>query len=107
MQVTRYVDVDRWYSIEYDWFYLESLATNFTFRASTSATGDAGDYVNYAGSPVNGSPFAVSTQCATLHGAMWYTTDKKCCLIKMVGGFNWYGIGGLSAARMMVRLIHE
>jgi hypothetical protein len=108
MQVTRYVDVDRWYSIEYDWFYLEGLDTSFTFRTSRLSAGDAGDWVNnHSVSPVNGSPFVTSsTWCVSQHGPGWYSSDVHCCYVRLIGTVpNWYVIGDLAAGRMMVRLI--
>ena len=106
MQVNRYVDVDRWYSIEYDWFYLEGLDTSFTFRTSRSSAGDAGDWVNHHSfSAVNGSPFVMSSSCATTTGPGWYSGYYMCCYIKLFGALNWNVIGDLTACRMMVRLI--
>jgi hypothetical protein len=100
--------------MEYDWFYLESLATNFIFRASnrsSSVTGDAGDMVNHdAVSRVNGSPFSTTYRCATRAGPWWYSGDNSCCYSRLFGSFGasqgvfWNGIGNLKAARMMIRV---
>jgi hypothetical protein len=104
--------------MEYDWFYLESEATSFVFRASSSATGDAPDSVNnFANSRVNGSPFLTSGQCVTLQGMWWYSASGLCCYCRLFGqntnittgvttGFVWNGIGTLKSARMMIRLVN-
>ena len=97
--------------MEYDGFYLQSLATNFVFRASSSATGDAGDMVNIVASSVNGSPFTTSGNCVSAAGMWWYSTTHGCCYLRLFGsfgastGFWWNGIGNLKAARMMIRIV--
>ena len=108
--------VDRWFSMEYDGFYLESEATNFVFRLSSSATGDTTDSVNNGGSRVNGSPFLTSGQCVTSLGPWWYSAINYCCYSRLFGqnsntssGFWWDGVGSsgyLKSARMMIRLIN-
>ena len=111
LQLRCHTYVDRWYSIEYDWFYLESLATNFIFRASSSAAGDVGDMVNWnpAVSRVNGSPFVTSgTACTSGVGPWWYSAHDHCCYFRLFGashGFWWNGTGNLKAARMMIRMV--
>ena len=94
--------------MEYDWFYLESLANNFIFRTSSSAAGDAVDYLNRPDSPVNGSPFVSSaTQCFSMYGPGWYSGPSMCCWVSVFGnnGFAWASIGSVKVARMMVRII--
>ena len=96
--------------MEYDWFYLESLATSFVFRASnSSAAGDAGDMVNTdAASRVNGSPFTTSGSCASAAGMWWYSITVGCCHSRLLGssaGFWWDGVGNLKAARLMIRIV--
>ncbi len=99
--------------MEYDWFYLESEATSFVFRASSSATGDTADSINFDPqiSCVNGSPFVMNDICVNLYGPWWYSASGYCCYCRLFGSstvdkvLSWNGIGNLKSARMMIRLV--
>ena len=100
--------------MEYDGFYLQSLATNFVFRVPipASTAGDAGDMVNYPSSRMNGNPFS-TTQCNGV-GPWWYFPPPAttCGFLRLFGsygpvssGFWWNGVSILKSARMMVRMV--
>jgi hypothetical protein len=58
----------RWYSEEYDWFYLDSSSNAYTLHVSLTAAGDAKDAIN-TDSSANGKQFVVSgTTCTTAVG---------------------------------------
>ena len=103
---------DRWYSIEYDWFYIQSLADSYRFRISPSSSGDIKDAVNY--SPMDGNTWAVYTTCGNLYGPWWYTNDWTCCGCRLFGtvsgnGFVWSTMSGqkqVEMCRMMIRQIY-
>ena len=66
--------------MEYDLFYLENMASSFTFRVFGLATGDVRDYVNNAGRSknMNGSPFRTTGACVSGLGVWWYSTSDLC-----------------------------
>lgn len=73
----------RWYSEDYEFFYVENESQYYTLRTSQTALGDAGDAINsnsigYA--IANGMPFSsrdadndqYSGNCATSFGGGWW-----------------------------------
>jgi Fibrinogen beta and gamma chains, C-terminal globular domain len=72
-----------WYSEDYNFFYVESEATNYTLRTSQTAVGDAGDAINsqYVGRTLsNGMQFSSwdadndrsAENCASSTGGGWW-----------------------------------
>ena len=122
--------VSRWYSEEYDWFYIDSETQFYTLHVSLTATGDAGDSINSVfqpGASSNGMPFSSkdadhdlsADNCAAQYlGGWWY---NSCSSSKQLGtatssNYMWNSLskdtppvttsGQLTASRMMIRPIN-
>lgn len=100
----------RWYSEEYDWFYLESSSTNYVLRVSLTGNGDAKDAINESYSPANGKPFANgNTLCTSTYGLWWFSDVNLCCFSRLFGspgsvGFQWLPVANnLIVSRMMIK----
>lgn len=114
----------RWYSEEYDWFYIDGSAQQYTLHASRG-TGDAGDSLNaYPNLMNNGKKFFTydhdnTQKCALMYwGGWWYASCGASRLTAVDntqngGGFRWFtlsqlgivgdGMGMLKACRMMTK----
>lgn len=103
----------RWISQEYNSFCLGNSVSNYQLQVSLTATGDAGDALNYPPSPPNYKSFQTSFGDCTSsgHGPFWYTaTPNLCCVTKWFGingaGFNWGAYNRLSILRVMVQQLN-
>jgi len=103
-----FFDIVRWYSEEYDSFYIGG-SPNYVLTVSTVGVGDAVDTLNIAGSPANGNAFAMNNamSCVARLGPWWYTDSNHCCHSRFFGGsgggFAWGTIDALQVGRMMIR----
>jgi hypothetical protein len=104
--------VCRWYSEEYDWFYVDNAASGYILHVPPFGTGDAGDALNTVGATSNGKPFLTSGVCFNLYGPWWYTQPNYCSGCRLFGsavngiGFGWWGNpSSLAVSRMMIRLV--
>jgi hypothetical protein len=100
----------RWYSEEYDWFYLEDEAASYILHVTTTGIGDAVDALNDQTSPSNGKAFKSSgTACTSLYGPWWFTSAGFCSNCRVFGnansgGFQWIPAGSnLLTFRMMIK----
>jgi len=97
--------------LEYNTFSLDSPATGYVLRVSSTATGDIGDALNDAGSPANNKQFQITgTVCTTSqNGFFWYTSAGQCCSTRWFGqdngGFSWYGVQ-LQIFRLMLKQLN-
>jgi hypothetical protein len=120
----------RWFSEEYDWFYIDSETQFYTFHVSLIANGDAGDSFNApwdSKKSSNGMKFSSQDadhdlnplNCAVTTGGGWWF--NSCSDSKMLSqpfatsytGYQWQGLaivgaegsvnGTLRASRMMIR----
>jgi len=117
----------RWYSEEYDWFYVDGESNGYALHVPTSGAGDAGDALNSPTVPtnsVNGMQFYSydrenSNHCAATYGGGWW--NNQCSSSNVMGspygGFMWKqlvivgaeaasnGGGMLNTARIMINSI--
>ena len=111
----------RWYSEEYDWFFIESEAQFYKLHVSLFAVGDAGDSLNSPLDPrktSNGMSFSSpdvdndlsSGNCAQVQGGGWWYCD--CSASTQLGlsgvGYLWVTLNpgemNTMASRMMIKL---
>jgi hypothetical protein len=95
--------VFRWFSEDYDFFYVESESSKYVLRTSQTAVGDAGDAINSLylpkQTPINGMPFSsfdddndkTSANCAVLTGGGWW--HNNCGSSRLLGDSNAYLVG--------------
>jgi hypothetical protein len=96
--------VFRWFSEDYDFFYVESESSKYVLRTSQTAVGDAGDAINslYDAelTPINGMPFSSwdadndrsSINCAVETGGGWW--HNRCGSSRLLGDRNAYYLVG-------------
>jgi Fibrinogen beta and gamma chains, C-terminal globular domain len=89
----------RWYSEEYDWFYIDGESNGYALHVSAAGAGDAGDALNSPTQPinsVNGMQFYSydkdsSKRCAAANGGGWW--NNGCSSSNLMGstirGFVW------------------
>jgi hypothetical protein len=110
-----------WHWAEYAWFYIDSAATMYTLRTSTTAkAGSVNDPINFPSNNLNGQPFTardvdndnyLSGNCAQLwQGGWWYNYCGRFSLNAGSTLYQWQPLAGLvpftlRASRMMVTQI--
>lgn len=96
----------RWYSLEYDAFYLDSAATTYTLHMPSSGIGDTNDTLSGSNGKIfydnNSTSFCVST-----YSPGWYYMPYSCNSfrafgLRSSGGFAWAS-DVLQVARMMIK----
>jgi hypothetical protein len=97
--------VFRWFSEDYDFFYVESESSKYVLRTSQTAVGDAGDAINslYVAdqTPINGMPFSSFdadndrsiNNCAVLTGGGWW--HNRCGSSRLLGDSYAFLVGYL------------